>query len=105
MSVTRCFQAKDIRRVCRDVEISLGYQTLKEEQLAVMVRFVRGEDVLAVLPTGFGKSLRYACLPGVFDSLGYSGTVVVVVTPLNIYYKDQVSVNYYTFWTDAMPRF
>ena len=80
-----------IRQACKAVGISLGYQILKEEQLEVMVRFIRGEDVFAVLPTGFGKSLCYACLPGVFDALySSSGSVVVVVSPLTAIIKDQV---------------
>ena len=49
---------------CREAASSLGYQTLKEEQLDVITSFVKGKDVFAVLPTGFGKSLCYACLPG-----------------------------------------
>ena len=33
------------------------------------------------------------------------GLMVVVVIPLTSIIKDQVTVNYYTFWTDAMPQF
>ena len=43
--------------------------------------FVEGRDVFAILPTGFGKSLCYACLPASFDRMleqdqGYSIVVV-----------------------------
>ena len=41
---------------------NLGYLSLKEEQREVITNFVQGKDVFAVLPTGFGKSLCYACL-------------------------------------------
>ena len=41
----------------------LGYSQLKPEQLKVIMEFVCGKDVFAVLPTGFGKTLCYACLP------------------------------------------
>ena len=41
----------------------LGYLQLKPEQLKVIMEFVNGRDVFAVLPTGYGKTLCYACLP------------------------------------------
>ena len=47
----------------------LGYSQLKPEQLKVIMEFVCGKDVFAVLPTGFGKTLCYVCLPLVFDEL------------------------------------
>ncbi len=58
---------------------------MKPEQVDVVVAMLQGRDVFAILPTGFGKSLCYACLPSAFDSLlqkepGYS--IVIVVTPL-----------------------
>ena len=37
--------------------------------LEVVTSFLRGRDVFAVLPTGFGKSLCYACLPAAFDKI------------------------------------
>ena len=87
------FGVEDIRSTCRAGASSLGYQTLKEEQLKVMTSFVMGNDVFAVLPTGFGKSLCYACLPGVFDRLyGLRGSMVVVIAPLTAVIKDQVSL-------------
>ena len=39
-------------------------------QLEVVEAFVKGRDVIAVLPTGYGKSLCFACLPLVFDRSG-----------------------------------
>ena len=46
--------------------------------------FLSGSDVFAVLPTGFGKSHCYACLPFAFELLGETEEkpIVVVVTPL-----------------------
>ena len=40
----------------------LGYDQLKELQMRVIKPFVAGKDVFAVLPTGYEKSLCYACL-------------------------------------------
>ena len=63
----------------------LGYSQLKPEQLKVIMEFVCGKDVFAVLPTGFGKTLCYACLPLVFDELTHrrAPSIILVVTPLN----------------------
>ena len=40
---------------------------MKEEQLEAVVGVLQGLDVFGILPTGFGKSLCFACLPSVFD--------------------------------------
>lgn len=46
----------------------LGLEVLKTEQLqAVESVVLKRKDVLAVLPTGFGKSLIYQVLARVFD--------------------------------------
>ena len=71
----------------------LGYSSMKPAQVEVVLNFVRGRDVFAILPTGFGKSLCYACLPAAFDAInkkerGHS--IAVVVTPLLAIMKDQV---------------
>ena len=72
----------------------LGYSILKPEQQRVVSGIVSGRDVFAVLPTSFGKSLCYACLPKVFDLvLLVEGTsIVFAVAPLTVIMKDQVSV-------------
>ena len=72
---------------------SLGYISLKSEQRAVIKDFVKGNDVFAVLPTGYiyGKSLCYVCLPGVFDEIfDCTTSIIAVVTPLTSIMKDQV---------------
>ena len=60
-----------------------------------METFVKGRDVFAVLPTGYGKSLCFGCLPIVIDKLLGRGeedsSIIAVVTPLTAIMKDQVS--------------
>ena len=76
-----------------EAAMELGYSSMKPEQVEVAVALNEGRDVFAILPTGFGKSLCYACLPVAFDKCqkkewGYS--IVVVVSPLVAIMKDQV---------------
>ena len=54
------------------------------------MNFIRNEDVLAVLPTGFGKSFLFQLIPGLcveLHKLGYShypkSLIVIVIWPLN----------------------
>ncbi len=63
----------------------LGYAKLKKEQIDVIDSSVKGNDVFAVLPTGFGKSLFFACLPLIFDCFPENHgrpTIIIVTTPL-----------------------
>ena len=76
---------KFVRDSTTEVAEELSYPAMKPEQLDVAVAFVKGRDVFAILPTGFGKSLCYTCLPVSFDKIskkecGHS--IVVTVTPL-----------------------
>ena len=73
----------------------LGYTQLKPEQLKVILEFLNGRDVFAVLPTGYGKTLCFACLPLVFEELAGKTTpfIILVITPLNAIMKDQVCLS------------
>ena len=70
----------------------LGYQKIKPEQEKLVEAFLSGRDAFGILPTGYGKSLYFACLPLIFDELeGKDSTsIVVVTTPLTAIMKDQV---------------
>ena len=59
----------DIRYSTAFAVSQLGWEKLKELQLKVITTFVAGQDVFSVLPTDYGKSLCYACLPLLFDHL------------------------------------
>ena len=83
--------SREIESVCEVAASSLGYSSLKEHQLSVVRSFVGGNDVFAVLPTGYSKTLCFAILPNLFDRLlCTNGSIVVVLTPLTAIIKDQV---------------
>ncbi len=51
------FETQKLRDAARSAAKKLGCHNLKLEQLAVIETFVKGCDVFAVLPMGYGKSL------------------------------------------------
>ena len=73
------------------------YDSLKEEQIECIRRVIcLREDVLAVLPTGFGKSLIYQIIPKVLECLKNESDdtqkfIVCVVSPLEYIRKQQVA--------------
>ena len=91
------YSSEAIAEAAKAATQALGYQQMKPQQLEVVQSFVKGNDVFGVLPTGFGKSLCYGCLPLVYDRLlqkpsGHS--IALVVTPLVAIMKDQVRAGY-----------
>jgi ATP-dependent DNA helicase RecQ len=64
-----------------------GHDSLRPGQADVVTDVLAGRPVVAVMPTGAGKSLCYQ-LPAVI--LGESGGVTLVVSPLIALMKDQV---------------
>ena len=85
----------EVQSAARSAANKLRYPNLKPEQMDVVETFVKGRNVFTVLPTGYGKSLCSGCLPIVFDKLlgrvGEDRSIIVVVTPLTVIMKDQVS--------------
>ncbi len=47
----------------------IGFSYLKKEQQEAMEHFVNGKDTFVSLPTGYGKSVIYAALPGAFNRI------------------------------------
>ena len=76
-TTTHALLAHDLKRV-------FGYDTFRPLQREIMEASLSGHDVLAILPTGAGKSLCYQ-LP----ALARSG-LTVVASPLIALMKDQV---------------
>ncbi len=73
--------AAEIDRIAHD---SFGYESLRPEQERVLKTLLAGHDVLAVMPTGSGKSAIYQIAAAVLP--GYA----VVVSPLIALQADQV---------------
>lgn len=83
----------EIRECATTVAAKLGYQSLKEKQEDILVKFLHGCDVFGVLPTGYGKSLCFACLPWMFDKLDKErepSSIIIVVSLLTAIMIDQV---------------
>lgn len=64
---------------------------LKPLQVKCFEYLLRGDDVLAVFPTGFGKSLLFQLLPKFFP-VKADKNIVIVVCPLNSIIDDQLKV-------------
>lgn len=63
---------------------SIGYETLKPEQLEVIKNYFMGRDCLLVAPTGWGKSVLFQIAPLLFDSSKSTeepSSVVLVIVP------------------------
>ena len=85
------FSSPSVKEAATAAVTSLGYAESKSHQVRVIGQFVRGHDVFGVLPTGYGKSLCYTCLPLIFDQLlqrpsGFS--IVLTVSPLIALMRD-----------------
>jgi ATP-dependent DNA helicase RecQ len=73
----------DTRKIRRTLREVFGLEKLRPAQREVIAQILAGEDVLALMPTGAGKSLCYQ-LP----ALHLEG-MTVVVSPLISLMKDQ----------------
>lgn len=64
---------------------------LKPKQVLCLEYVINGFDVLAVLPTGYGKSMLYQLLPFIIP-VQKNRNIVIVVSPLNAIIEDQKNV-------------
>jgi ATP-dependent DNA helicase RecQ len=79
----RVSKKKTRDELCRIAEETFGWTQLRPEQLAAMEPLTEGRDVLAVLPTGAGKSAIYQVPALLRDG------PTVVVSPLIALQRDQ----------------
>lgn len=63
-----------------------GYEEFKPKQYEIINNIIQGNDVLAILPTGYGKSLTFQ-LPGL-----YIDKTTIVISPLISLMEDQKSI-------------
>ena len=90
----KSYNCASVRQAIVEAVQTLGYMYPTRYQAEVIETFVCGRDVFVSLPTGSGKSVCYACLPLVFDSLGGGRRrcqKIVVVAPLSALMEDQVA--------------
>ena len=59
----------------------MGWSSVKPEQKEVVEAILK-TDVFVILPTGYGKSACYQCLPLLHKKL-YPGSDSAIVSPLN----------------------
>ncbi len=65
---------------------------LKHKQKIALSEIYKDRDIVASLPTGYGKSVIYHLLPKVLEKDSGCQNCVLVLCPLNIIQKDQLSV-------------
>ena len=85
--------ATRVSAIIISVAFQMGYPELKPCQESTVKSFVSVRDIFVSLPTGYGKSFYYLCLPWVFDALNNKQapySMVIVVSPLVALMKDQL---------------
>ena len=88
--------SKEKSRECIDLavkQLALNFQ-LKDKQIETICSVLLGTDTLAILPTGYGKSLIYMLLPICQDN--FHGTQpgehkVIVISPLVALMEEQMA--------------
>jgi len=72
---------------CLDEIFSETNITLKPKQVEAIKNIFIGKDTLCILPTAFGKSMIYQCLPKLFSLMESSQPHPVVVVIFVIIYS------------------
>ena len=83
-ALTRALSLLNIRRENSAV-------VLKPEQETAINNLLNGRDIMAILPTGFGKSMIYTVFALAKEEISSSKTCVIVIAPLKSIIDDQIS--------------
>ena len=60
LTQTRMTDGDDVRKACDNFSLHLKYPlTLRPEQRQAVEALLQGRDILAILPTGYGKSMIF----------------------------------------------
>ncbi|XP_057312385.1 uncharacterized protein LOC130653907 [Hydractinia symbiolongicarpus] len=81
MSSTRVFE------VLNRIQVALGRNSFPD--MNFKPKQIKGRDVLAVLPTGYGKSIIFQLLPDFLPN-EEKGSMIIVITSLNSIIDDQM---------------
>lgn len=79
-------EALDFINICRESRQII----LKEEQERAVKELTLGNDVLAILPMGFGKSMSYMIFILASQKMRSTKTCILVISPLKSLIKDQI---------------
>ena len=74
VKVTVSFLSKDVEKseldgLVRKVTESMGYVSIKDDQLGAVLAFLQGRDVFVSMLTGSSKSLCFVLIPSSVDLL------------------------------------
>ncbi|CAC5417453.1 recQ [Mytilus coruscus] len=93
MEVVEAIQRCNILKIALasvNVKRKTAYQALKPQQTRTLLASIQN-DVLSILPTGYGKSLIFECLPRVVSLSRKLPSAIILVSPLNSIILEQVS--------------
>ena len=79
-------EALDSLNICRQSQKII----LKEQQERAVKELMSGNDVLAILPTGFGKSMVYTIFTLASQKMRSAKTCILVISPLKSLIDDQI---------------
>ena len=89
--VKTAVRTEDIDKATAEVTGSFdGVEVVSAQQKEGIVNYIQRKDILAVLPTGYGKSLLFRLLPGIcraLNTMGYTTypkkAIILVICPFN----------------------